>query len=69
MRSDIYREQSWAVLQVRGYLCGISSTEHLKYFKKVCISSTSEFQVQVFQVLSVLFFIVKKKRFNVQLTS
>ena len=57
--------QSWAVLH--GYLFGISSTciwstEYLKYFKKFYISSTSVFQVPVFPVLPVLFFLVFKKK-------
>ena len=33
----------------------ISSTEYSKYFEKLCISSTSVFQVPVFPVLQVLF--------------
>ena len=59
--------QSWAILQVHGYLfcissTGISSTEYLKYFKKLCISNKSVFQVPVFPVLPVLFFLVFKKK-------
>ena len=48
--------QSLAVLQVHGYLFGISSTEYLKYFKKLWISSTSVFPVLVLPVLPVIFF-------------
>ena len=55
------QKQSWALLQVHGYLFGISSTEYLEYFKKLCISSTSVFQVPVFPILPVLFFLVFKK--------
>ena len=52
--------QSWAVIQVYGYLFGISSTE---YLKKWCISSTGVFKIPVFPVLPVLFFLVFKKKF------
>ena len=48
--------QSWAVLQEHGYFFDILSTEYLKFCKKLCISSTSVFQVPVFPVLPVLFF-------------
>ena len=47
---------------LHGYLFGISSTEFLKYFKKLCIFTTNVFQVPVFPVLAVLFLIVFKKK-------
>ena len=45
--------QNWAELQEHVYFFGISSTEYLQYFKKLCISSTSVFQVPVFPALPV----------------